>query len=58
MGLISILVAVAEVKVDEVDDDISSSEVAISADTDVMPMPLVTLEEPETFYDGPLLRVA
>ena len=48
----------AEVKVDEVDDDISSSEVAIEADADVMPMPLVTLEEPETFYDGPLLRVA
>ena len=41
--------AVAEVRVDEVDDDISSSDVAIEAEAEDMPMPLVTLDEPVTF---------
>jgi hypothetical protein len=41
---------VAEVRVDDVDvdDEISSSDVAIDADVDVMPMPLDMLDaEPE-----------
>ena len=46
LDLISISVAVvADVRVDDVDDDeISSSDVAIDAEVDVIPMPLDMLE--------------